>query len=318
MEANLPIQFVTRTGIDADAWDRCIEQSLHSRIYARSFFLDNMSANWDALIAGDYEWVMPLTWKRKYLINYLYQPAFCQQLGIFGRQAVPQSLMVSFLQAATERFKFAEIFLNSGNEYAKAEQQPNFVLPMNRSFEIMESRFSSDLRKNLKHASKFSLVYEHSNDCSEAIHHYRQQYAERTPGVGKQDYENFNKLCAQAAERQMLLVRKVIAPSNELHAIAVFLKDKKRLYNLMSTTLPAGRQSEANHLLFAELIREFANSHYTLDFEGSTIPGIANFYQKFGAQTEHYYFFRYNHLPWPISLLKKNTINRINEFPDEK
>ena len=53
-------------------------------IYGYSFYLDHMAKHWDALVSGDYEAVMPLTWNRKYGIYYLYQPFLAAQLGVFG------------------------------------------------------------------------------------------------------------------------------------------------------------------------------------------------------------------------------------------
>jgi hypothetical protein len=103
----------------------------------------------------------------------------------------------------------------------------------------------------------------------------------------------------------MLLTRKVELPGSGILAIALLLQDSGRLYNIMSTTLPEGRRLEANHFLFEQLIREFANSDLILDFEGSDIAGIANFYKKFGAVSEPYFFVRFNNLPWPIKHFKK-------------
>ena len=103
----------------------------------------------------------------------------------------------------------------------------------------------------------------------------------------------------------MLLIRKVDLPGSGLLAIILLLKDSGRLYNIMSTTFPEGRRMEANHFLFEQLIREFANNRLILDFEGSDIEGIARFYQKFGAVNEPYFYLRYNNLAWPIKYLKQ-------------
>ncbi len=42
------------------------------------------AGQWDALVLDDYQAVMPLTWRSKFGIRYLYQPAFTQQTGIFS------------------------------------------------------------------------------------------------------------------------------------------------------------------------------------------------------------------------------------------
>ena len=82
---NYPIRYVPRHEIDTARWDACINRAANPLIYGFHFYLDHMAAGrWDALILGDYEAVMPLTWRRKYGIRYLYQPPYTQQTGIFS------------------------------------------------------------------------------------------------------------------------------------------------------------------------------------------------------------------------------------------
>jgi hypothetical protein len=75
------------------------------------------------------------------------------------------------------------------------------------------------------------------------------------------------------------------------------LKDEKRIYNIASSTLPKGRTLEANHYLFDRLIHEFAGQNLILDFEGSDLPGVARFYEKFGSANQPYFFWKSNRLP---------------------
>jgi hypothetical protein len=46
-------------------YDTCMAQSLNSRIYAFSWYLDAVADHWDVLVYGDYEAVMPLPWRQK-------------------------------------------------------------------------------------------------------------------------------------------------------------------------------------------------------------------------------------------------------------
>jgi hypothetical protein len=61
-----------------------IARSFNGIVYAYSWYLDIVSPGWDALVKDDYKSVMPLTWRKKYGIKYLYQPFFTQQLGVFS------------------------------------------------------------------------------------------------------------------------------------------------------------------------------------------------------------------------------------------
>ena len=81
------IRYLNRNEIETEKWDHCILQSTNGLIYARSFYLDAMAENWSALVSGDYEAVMPLTWNMKYGFTYLYQPYFTKTLGVFGKES---------------------------------------------------------------------------------------------------------------------------------------------------------------------------------------------------------------------------------------
>ena len=88
--------------IDIAKWDECIDHSTNRMVYARSWFLDIVCTGWEALVAADYETVMPLTTGNKYGINYLYQPFFTQQLGIFSKKETDQKLEEEFLISIPE------------------------------------------------------------------------------------------------------------------------------------------------------------------------------------------------------------------------
>ena len=79
------IKYLQHKEIDKAKWDACITNAPNGLIYGYSFYLDCMARHWDALVLGDYEAVMPLTWNKKYGFYYLYQPAFTASLGVFGK-----------------------------------------------------------------------------------------------------------------------------------------------------------------------------------------------------------------------------------------
>ena len=76
-------RIISNEEIDRKKWDDSLLNFPCSLIYSQSFYLDAM-CKWDALVVGDYEALMPLPNRKKWKINYLYQPAFTQQLGIIG------------------------------------------------------------------------------------------------------------------------------------------------------------------------------------------------------------------------------------------
>jgi hypothetical protein len=299
------IRYLKREDIDIPRWDNCMKRATNRLIYGFSFFLDAMTAGrWDALVLGDYEAVMPLTWRRKYGIRYLYQPAFTQQTGIFSTLPVSEPMIDAFLTTAARFFRFAEIFLNYANPFPAFETRCNFILPLDAPYQSLAAQYKKDLVRNLKLAARADLHYT-SGDIAGALRAYRKEYGSRLPQVKKDDYRHFEKLCTYLKERGHLILRAVIGADGQTLASALLLRDENRCYLLQSTTSPAGRDSKANHFLLDRLIHELADTGCILDFEGSDLPGIAHFYANFGGRQQNYFFYRHNQLPRPWRWLKR-------------
>lgn len=297
------IRYIRRDELEITKWDQCIESSSNGLLYAQSTFLDHISKGWDALILGDYDTVMPLTWKRKLGIRYLYQPPFAAQTGIFGKDHASIATTTAFLDVAKSHFAFAEIFVNYGNASMGGVASPNFVLSMNKSYEQTRKEYSDGLVKSLKVANKGDFDYVKGADYAGAVSAYKSQYGAKLPHITTHDYDQFIALCSVMNKTGNVVARELRAET--LLASIVMLKDKNRLYNIISTVSPEGRRRGANHFLFDALIREYSEQSLTLDFEGSSLAGVAAFFRSFGAFDQPRYYVRYNHLPWPVRLLKR-------------
>ena len=80
------IQYIAYNNLDYEKWDKCIIGSVNGSVYAKSWYLDIVCEQWDALVLNDYEAVIPLPKRKKWGLTYIYQPLMCQQLGVFHKQ----------------------------------------------------------------------------------------------------------------------------------------------------------------------------------------------------------------------------------------
>jgi Acetyltransferase (GNAT) domain len=294
------IEFRTREQINNTAWNDLIERSSNGLIYARTCFLDQLSPGWSALVLGNYEAVMPLTCRRKYGINYLFQPSFLQQLGIFGN--FDEQIVKDFIDTASRNFKFGEICLNHSNTLNGVTARQNFIIPLQRHYEAIAAAFSTPHTKNLKRAANAGLRYKQSNALEANINKNYQLYGERFDSVTRSHYQALNEIARQ--NPGYFLSREVWKDDEQL-ASSVCLFDGRRIYFILSSVTEAGKKNQANHFLVDHIIREFAGRDLVLDFEGSDIPGIAEFYSGFGAVDQPYYFLKWNSLPWIYRIFKK-------------
>ena len=303
------IQYLTYQEIDFAKWDFCIAKSVNKLIYVESKYLNQIATNWDAIVLNDYDAVMPLIWRKKMGIRYLYQPAFLQQAGIYSPYHLTEEITEAFISLASVHFKFAEISINyenktsDENSFYQKKVNNNFLIHLNKKYEeILTSKY---LQKNITRASKFNLQYAISTDVTKCIKTYKKLYGERISSLSTYDYKNFELLCVDLQKENRVVIREVYnKEGNELLATALFLKDENRLYNLAPSIFPNGRNCLANYFLFDSLIKEFSNKPLIIDLEGSDLPGVDFFYKKLATENQPYYSIKWNNLPKIIQLIK--------------
>ena len=304
------IRYIPRAEIDIEKWDRCIDEAGNGLIYAFSFYLDEMAENWEALVVRDYEAVMPLPVKRRFGIKIWPHVRFVQQLGIMGSVSPGQKSEI--INAIILHLTYGDLYLNYANGWltTKFDMKPrtNFILDLSPPYAAISSRYKGDLINNLKKANRQFLKYEAEEDIAKAVQLFTHHYSPATVGVTAEDYEKFDKLCMILHEKEMVFCRKVTSSEGDILAIGLFLKDKKRIYNIMNTTTQEGRTSEANHLLIDQLIREFSSQPLILDFEGSDLPGVHYFYSKFGPSNQPYFHYHIG-APKALSHMVKRVIS---------
>jgi hypothetical protein len=298
----MELQLLSSYNIDKYKWDECLYSSTAPFIYASSAYLDKMADNWDGIIAGNYEYVMPIPWRKKFGIKYCYAAPFIQQLGVFGKNFQQQTVN-GFNKFLHENFKYGDYAFNYLNEVEHAQNRNNYTLSLASRYSATSFFYSDKLKADLSKAGKNALEYTHAT-AAEAIDMFSELYSERVANISQKDYSNLYALCLLKEKENDLIVRKVCA-GKETMAINLLMKDKFRMYNLISCTTPEGRHVFAGHFIYDNLIKEFSQSGLVFDFEGSDIPGIAHFYKSFGAINQPYPNIHFNKLPYILQLFKR-------------
>ena len=282
----MKIKSLKNNQIDYKKWDECIAKSKNRLVYPYSWYLDVVSPGWEALILGDYEYIMPLTVKNKLGINYLVQPILTQQLGVYSPQNIDAKIMKKFRRNIF--FLSYEINLNYGNYEPGLLISPNYVLKLDSSYDEIFGNYSDNTKRNLQSAYKCSLQIKEIEDSIDFI--------DFIFSVNK-NYRLAHKIMATELIEVALLNNKIVLYGvyniqNQLITALGLLKDDRRLTYLMPASNEQGKAMRAMFFLIDQIIRKYTGTGMTLDFEGSQIPGIARFYRGFGASNEPYYLMR--------------------------
>lgn len=298
MQPNL--QYLQRKHIDTQKWDRCITHSANGLLYAHSFYLDHMADNWDALVLGDYEAVMPLTWRRKFGIHYLYQPFVTASLGVFSALPIDEALMKTFIDHIPRKFRLIDIDLNVGNNVLSGRHvtpRKNYELKLDASYQVLQEQYNRHARRKLKKANEAGLTITEEVDV-ETIAQLSFTMMQAKEVVAKADYDRFVRLYRNIQSKvEACNTMAALDANGSIIASDINIVYNKRIYSLLAGNTPGSNESGGFYFVLDQLIKRYAGTGYVLDFEGSDITGIAFLFECLGAQLTWYPHVTINKLP---------------------
>lgn len=293
------IQHLRNKAIDYLLWDEKIAVSRGALPYAQTWYLDIVSPDWEALVSDDYEFIMPLPAKKKIGINYLVQPVFTQQLGIFSESVVTNDTIQEFVAAIP--YLSYELNLNEQNNSVHQHGLTNYTLNLNTPFEDLNKHFSKNTQRNTTKALKAGLTVHYSFFNTEIADFMKKNAnASYLP-----EMNTLFRIIEEASKRHLLELLTARNAEGDIVASVCFHKTQRRLVNFFPVTNSEGRESSAMFLLILSVIEKYSGKDILLDFEGSRIESIARFYKGFGAHNRPYFVIRKNRPDMIKSILKR-------------
>ena len=301
------IKYYRHHQIDQEKWDKTIDASYNGMVYAYTFFLNSMAGKrWDALILGDYEAVFPLVYGRKFGMRYLYQPFFCQQLGLFSKTRITQDQMEQFIKAIPRKFVYWDFHLNYENDFFNPlinfVNRTSFTIDLHQDYVSIYDKFNSDAKKNLAKSAIIGYNIVSQDPVNIAADCFFEAYGHWYPNV-----PSLKKKITQCAHTAIQLnkgfTRSIYGKDGQLWCSGFFFMAKNRIHYAMAAPTEEGKKYGATHILIDEVLKEFSNRLMVFDFEGSDLKSVAYFYAKFGSVKQHYLEIKRNRLPWWCQLI---------------
>ncbi len=310
MRNNSKLKYLKHAEIDSEKWNRCVENAGNNRIYSIAWYLDIVAEKWDALIWGDYEFVMPLPVKKKFGIQHIYQPTYCQQLGIFPNP--PEEIQKQFAIQLKRKYGIINYQINSENdirafENFKSTRKVNFELTLNPDYQNLFNSFSKHAKRNINSARKNTVTVVKGGTPDTFI---KTKKEATKVSVNESTYRILNRLMANFITSGKGVVYTAYSANNTICAAAFIVFYKNRAYYLNAFSTDEGRENRAMYAIVNEIIKEFSETGTVLDFEGSVIDGIARFYKGFGALPKNYFYIYSNRFPGINSVVKRLKLLR--------
>jgi hypothetical protein len=304
------IKFLNREEIDDERWNDAIANAVNTNIYGFSWYLDAVSPGWCALIEGDYTAVMPLTWRTKYFINYVFTPAYCQQLGVFSTKPTDEHQILRFLEAIPKKFRYIDLNLNVANSLSNpaisVASKRNLVLTLGHDIDLIRQSYSTNHKRNIKKAIDAGITVHADGDMETIIRFFEKGRGGRLSHNPDREHSIFKQLCKSVASYARVSIWMAHDAQNSPCGGAVFFETKQGAYFIFSGVSDEGRKHSVMHLLVDRFIHHAVGRLQFLDFEGSNDPDLARFYSGFGAAECLYLHITINRLPTIIRWVKNS------------
>jgi len=302
------VKYITHKDINKQAWDNCLDNASNQLIYAYSWYLDVVSPEWDALVLGNYEAIMPLPQRKRFTIAYLAQPLFTQQLGVFYANMEHMNATNDFIAAIPDKFKLIEINLNTFNITSNAtfsiKSNITCHLDLSQTYENLQNNYNEQIIRNIKKAVKNKLIIDNEITPQIVIELFKTNRGKKIKNFKKKSYVLLNKLINVLKDKKMVSCVGVKNQNGVYIAGAIFLKQFENAIFLFSGANQEAKELGAMSFLIDSYIKSNANTSLLLDFEGSNNKNLSRFYLGFGSKIVNYYSLRKNNLPQIIRWVK--------------
>lgn len=297
----MEIRYLKREEIDKTKWNSCVHYANTGNVMGYMWYLDQLSKEWDALVEGDYESVLPLFWRSgRFGGVELYQPDLSPNVGIYTINVLSPKRVNAFLEAIPSRFNKIAIQLNEKTyppeeESFQVSKLLNHQLMLNQPFEGLYQNFSSDLQETISKAEESGL-YPGADLKPEILADFYLKYASERKGLTR-NFHALQRIMWNALHRGWGFASGIKNSSHELLAVDFFIYSHGKVQSIMPTVSPQGKKEGALAYLYYMMLRKNANSPLILDFNTNKENMLA---KEMGAKTKTFYRLEKKRKVWSL------------------
>lgn len=285
------IRHLEHAAIDKADWDARLGACPDRIWYALSDVLDAASPGWNALVDADDGSFMPLPWRSRWGVRYVYQPFLLQQLGPFG--PVPSMARgEAFLRALPGAYRLLDLGLSasvmaSPQAGTRIYQRTDQVLGLSPDAACLRAGYSTNHKRSLRKAEEAGVEVERGFDPDRVVAFLLGSEQFKRWGVDRRQQGTMERVFAVARAQGTARTYGAIHGGQPV-AVGFFVRWGGRVIFLKGVTSDAGREVRAMHALIDAAIADHAGSGELFDLAGSNDPALSRFYGGFGAEGHRY------------------------------
>lgn len=280
----MELTYLTSSEIDKVKWNSCVHYATNGNVFGYKFFLDAVAREWNCLVEGDYESVMPLPYDKDVLGRKMVtRPDLLRELGVYSIHVLSQSRVQQFLEAIPEEYKRVEVALNEQiklpeNLPFKVKECTNYQLLLDVPYEEIAEHYSRALLLNLEKAESSGLRPK-ANLKPEKVADFYNAHA-KSADKGK-SFHALQRVMWNILHRGWGFAGGVEDENGELVAVDFFIYSHSKVLSLVPVQSPKGERLGALAALHNNFIKSHENKKLIFDFNKKQEDAYA---EQFGAQ----------------------------------
>ncbi len=291
--------------VDKNLWDDFVKRSPQGSVFSETWYLDALNVKYKILAVYKNERIIAGIVLTKNEVNTWSNPMLVKYLGVLlenEQKNVSQKII-------SEQFKILELLIGELKKYKSFDyyfhpnftnwtpfywndftQQTRYTYRINlKSANNIESKFHFKLKNDIKNAAKNNIRIKMNIDYNlfySIINKTFEKQGDEAPYKRERlvDFINY------ALKKERFVSFGAYDPKNNLIAVCGLIFDDKSSYLILNGIDIKKHIRGGNALMIYEAIKYFKEKGLeTFDFEGSMLPGVEQFYRRFGGELTPYY-----------------------------
>lgn len=278
------IRKLHRSEISVEKYQKCIAESIQNSDFVALEFLDLVTdKNWFLFVYNDYEAVMPVHFKEKWGHKIVLMPMFAPYFGVFSKEDSGKinQLFVNELR----KMSFLHYAFNPENQFEEdLDQKVSYKISKDK-YEVVQAKYSKSRKRNVKIPdSEKSKIQIEENSNPNSWHDFL--------------LKNGKNSHSESGKQKLLQLANSLFDDGNCYSIGVHYNEIPQSYALLfqgkSTiylSLFVNNERLENKSIPSIVIDKILQKHceeINFDFFGSSIPKVAEFNERFGAEKYSY------------------------------
>lgn len=294
MSRKVIANWIHQSEIDREKWDNLVDNSLNPCLYNYSYYFDAVAIDWEAYIAEDYSYAIPVGIVKKGGLKRVYPALFQGYVEPIGE--IDSIDWVEFEKSLLSRFSKGE--LNIRNANLKGGVSEDYVY---QRLKAEEFKLKTQAKRMLKRFENTSYTISEEVSTKELAEFVVKELAKILPIYTSKDVRFFYDII-DAIEKSGSLYKLGLYEGDKFMGGLIGFESKTEMFYFKGAVDESAMKEGGMYALMNQFIEKTFDKKLEVNFGGSRVEGVRFFYQRFNGVDEYYQNYKWDNSPFWFKL----------------